>query len=167
MTRSIFALLALIVIALTQVTILPAVLPTTFRPDVVLAAAITWGALASYRQAVPMAVLGGFFVDIWTDGPVGLTALLAGLLAFSTAIGETPLVPATVAFPLILTFGAEIVLQVLRLLIFQAIGRQVEFTEPGPAILLLTAATSALIVLPAYPIAKMLYRRFGRPVAEW
>ena len=97
--------------ALVQVTVLPAVLPATFRPDVVLAMAITWGALASFRQAVPLAVLGGYLVDIWTDGPVGLTALLAGTVAFATAIGETPLVPTTIAFPLVLTFGAEIVLQ--------------------------------------------------------
>jgi hypothetical protein len=106
-------------------------------------------------------------VDMWSSGPVGLTALLAGLVSFSTAIGETPLVPANIAFPLVLTFGAEIVLQVLQLLIYQAIGRPVDYIDPDPAILLLTAATTALFVLPAYPIAKILHRRFGRPAVEW
>lgn len=163
----VIAPLFLLAVVMIHVTVLPAILPTTFRPDALLAATMTWGALAGYRQAVAVGVVGGFLVDLWGDAPVGLTGLLVGAVAFLTVIGEVPLVPANALFPLVATFVGELVLQGLRFIMFQAIGRPVEIVEPMPAIILLTAVSTALLALGFYPFARWLDRRLKGPRLEW
>ncbi|MFN8535668.1 MAG: rod shape-determining protein MreD [Dehalococcoidia bacterium] len=159
--------LFLLSVVLIHVTVLPAVLPTTFRPDAMLAATVTWGALAGYRQAVALGVVGGFIVDLWGDTPLGLTGLLIGAVAFLTAVGEIPLIPANVLFPMVTAFLGELVLQGLRFIMFQALGRPVELVDPMPAIVLLTAASTSLLVLVFYPFARWLDRRMKHPRLEW
>jgi rod shape-determining protein MreD len=167
LTTLVIAGLFVVAVVLIHVTVLPALLPTTFRPDALLAATMTWGALAGYRQAVALGVVGGFLVDLWSDAPIGLTGLLVGAVAFLTALGEIPLVPANALFPLLAAFFGEILLQGLRFVMFQALGRPVEVVEPMLAIVLLTAVSTALLVLPFYPFARWLDRRLKQPRLEW
>ncbi|GIW05200.1 MAG: hypothetical protein KatS3mg060_0005 [Dehalococcoidia bacterium] len=167
MSTALIAVLFLLTVVMIHVTILPAVLPTTFRPDALLAATMTWGALAGYRQAVALGVIGGFLVDLWGDAPIGLTGLLVGTVAFLTAIGEIPLIPANALVPLITAFIGEFVLQGLRFIMFQALGRPVELGDPMPAIILLTAVSTSMLVLGFYPFARWLDRRMKRPRLEW
>ncbi|MCS6801288.1 MAG: rod shape-determining protein MreD [Chloroflexota bacterium] len=167
MTTALIAVLFLLAVVLLHVTVLPTVLPTTFRPDALLAATMTWGALAGYRQAVAVGVVGGFLVDLWGDAPIGVTGLLVGAVAFLTAVGEIPLVPANALFPLLAAFVGELLVQGLRIILFQALGRPVEIVEPMPALILLTAVSTALLALGFYPFARWLDRRRRGPRLEW
>jgi hypothetical protein len=55
----------------------------------------------------------------------------------------------------------------LRFVMFQALGRPVELVEPMPAIVLLTATSTSLLVVVFYPFARWLDRRMKRPRLEW
>ena len=167
MIGAIALIAALIITALIQVTVFPAVLPISFRPDAILALAITWGAITSFRQAVPIGVLGGFLIDMWSDGPIGLSGLLIGSVSFLTIIGETPIVPNTVLFPLLLTFGADVILQFLHFIVFQALGRDVSWESPAPALGLLTAVSTSLLVLLMYSPSRWMARRLAPPRVDW
>jgi rod shape-determining protein MreD len=167
LTNLVLVALFLVGVVLLHVTVLPALLPTTFRPDALLAATVTWGALAGYRQAVALGVIGGFLVDLWSDAPMGLSGLIVGMVAFATVLGEVPLLPANVLFPLVLTFFGELAAQGIRFLLFQAIGRPVEGGEPLPALVVLTATSTALLVLGFYPVTRWLTRRLAGPRLEW
>lgn len=162
------AALLLLILALVQVTEGHRVAIAGALPSLVLVAVVSWGVLRGGLEALKWAVLGGFWLDMFSAFPAGSHIFALVVVAFLVSLGERALFQSNFAFPMILVFVATFVYDLTLLLLAGASGRHVVFETLVPATVFPAAVYNAVLFPAAHLLLTRLDRRFPVPVQpEW
>lgn len=160
--------LLMLMLALVQVTEGHRMAVAGALPALVLVAVVSWGVLRGALGALQWAVLGGFWLDLFSGFPAGSHIFALVVVAFLVGLGERALFQSSFVLPIILVFVATFVYELTLLLLAGASGRHVVFETLVPTTVFPAAVYSAVLFLPAHLLLMRLDRRFPVPVQpEW
>jgi rod shape-determining protein MreD len=121
----------MLALAIVQSTVLPKFPMLGFVPLPVLLVALAWGLLHTLEEGVVWAFVGGFFVDLFSIGPLGATSLALMAAVAAVILIQQNFPESRVLLPIILSFLASVVFWFVYLLILRIF---VPFIESDPAL---------------------------------
>ena len=115
----------LILLALLQATLMPAIPYVEIRPDLVLLLVLAWTMVRGISEGAVGAVVGGLALDIFSPLPLGSHAL--AMLVTIVPVGRlgAPFYRGNLAFPISGAFLATVLYNVLLLLLSSILGYKV------------------------------------------
>jgi rod shape-determining protein MreD len=157
MARLSFALL-LVVAALAQATILPALLPVGVVPNLVLVALLVWSALRGVAEGLGWVLVAGLLLDTMALDPLGTNGLALLPVALTAGLARRRFFRSGLVFPIVLaalaTIGHGLILAVLRGMEGGLPALPSELPLAGvPQLLVLQALLNAVLVPPLYFVA--------------
>ncbi len=163
-----FSALLLLILALVQVTEGHRMAIAGALPALVLVAVVSWGVLRGGLEALTWAILGGFWLDLFSGFPAGSHIFALVVVAFLVSLGERALFQSNFALPMILMFVATFAYELTLLLLAGASGRQVVFEVLVPATVFPAAIYNAVVFPLAHLLLTRVDRRYPVPVQpEW
>ncbi|MGD2206843.1 MAG: rod shape-determining protein MreD, partial [Anaerolineae bacterium] len=117
----------LIVIAILQSTVVPHLTIWDVFPDLPVLVVVSWSLLRGAGEGVVWGFISGLAVDLLSGAPFGAATLSFIAIGFLSGLGEATVFGAHVALPLITTFLATILYDLLFLLIVQISGNSVDW----------------------------------------
>lgn len=161
MIRVLVATGVLLVAALVQSLVGPALPLLGSRPDLPLVVVVAWSMLRGSNEGAIVGFLGGLMLDSAVARPFGLNAALLGLLGFCTGLGETNLYRGNVPFFLGAGAAATLVYHGLTMLALQAAGIGLPPLARTLQLVLPAAVMNALLLAPAFLLCRRLLRMLG------
>jgi rod shape-determining protein MreD len=158
MSSSIYVAIPLMaILAIGQTAVLPRFPILGQLPPLPLLVALAWGLLRGIDEGIIWAFIAGFFVDIFSIGPMGVTSLTY-IVAVTAVLWIQQAFPTSRVFLPILLAGLVTIIQlILYLFILRLLGVLSTFqVEPS---LLLTILINAILILPIYWLLFMIDRR--------
>lgn len=135
--------------------------------DVPLLLVVSWSLLEGRREGLVWGFIAGAAIDILSGAPFGAATLSLALVGFVTGLGEATVVRAHIALPLLATFLATLVYDLLFLAIVRILGQPVAWLDSLFRTVLpsavLNAALTPLVFLPL----RLVHRRFVRKEMEY
>lgn len=157
MPRPLFALL-LVVAALLQATILPALGPLVVMPNLVLVLVLARAAMRNLAEALLWTAFAGFLLDVLAMDPIGLNGLALLPVAVTGVVSQRRFFQSGVLFPMLLTMIATglnaVALAGLRALFSGGLEPMVV----APRMVVLQALLNAVLVPPVYGLMRWLNR---------
>jgi rod shape-determining protein MreD len=118
--RSIYlAVPIMLVLAIIQASVLPKFPILGFVPLPVLLVSLTWGLLHTLEEGVAWAFVGGLFVDLFSIGPMGSTALALMAAVAVVVFIKRNFPESRVILPIILSFLASLIFWFVYLLVLR------------------------------------------------
>lgn len=152
-----FALVALGLGALLQATLAPRLTLLGARVDLVLILVVAWATMREIDEAVLWGLLGGALVDLFSIAPFGTTILALGVVAvvvssLNQLLRRYPLLAVLVLAPI-----ATVVGDLLRAVILQHLGWQIDY----PSVVALVVLPDCVVNTLAAPIVYAALRLLG------
>lgn len=127
-------------------------------PQLLLPVAVAWGLLAGVEEGALWAFWAGFFLDLFSASPMGLSSL-AVLAAVTLVVSIQHLLPPSrYLIPLLLAALATLVYQLVYLVLLRLTGYPVNLQAAGE--LLPLALLHAVLMLPTYWLLDKVARLF-------
>jgi len=82
---------------------------------------VAWSLLRGTREGVILAFLGGFFLDLLSAAPFGVSTMPLLLVAFITGLGEVNILRSTFILPLLIGFLATLLYYMLAFVMFRTL----------------------------------------------
>jgi rod shape-determining protein MreD len=115
----------LILLALLQATVVPAVPYIGIRPDLVLLLVLAWTMVRGTTEGAVAAFIGGLAVDIFSPLPLGSHALVMLLTIAPIGAMGAPFYRGNLVFPIGGAFLATVLYNVLLLLLSRLLGQDI------------------------------------------
>jgi rod shape-determining protein MreD len=157
----------LIVIAILQSTVVPHLTIWDVFPDLPVLVVVSWSLLRGAGEGVVWGFISGLAVDLLSGAPFGAATLSFIAIGFLSGLGEATVFGAHVALPLITTFLATILYDLLFLLIVQISGNSVDWMGSLFRIILPSAVFNAALMPIVFLAVRKLHTWFGREEMEW
>jgi rod shape-determining protein MreD len=157
MARIVFAI-CLVLTALIQATVLPALDLIEVLPDVTLVLLLVWSALRGTAEGLIWAFALGMFIDVLSLDPLGTNALALLPVVLMGGIARRRLFHNTLILPLVLAVAATMVHAVVLLLFRSGEGAGLPFASVI-RLVVLQSLLNSLFVPPCYVIARWMERR--------
>lgn len=157
MARIVFAI-GLVLTALIQGTVLPALDVIEVLPDVTLVLLLVWSALRGTAEGLIWAFALGMFIDVLSLDPLGTNALALLPVVVMGGIARRRLFHNTLILPLVLAVAATMVHAVVLLLFRSGEGAGLPLASVT-RLVVLQALLNLLFVPPCYVIARWMERR--------
>lgn len=118
-------MILLVLLALLQATIVPAIPYVDIRPDLVLLLVLAWTMVRGTGEGAAGALVGGLALDVFSPLPLGTHAL--AMLAVIAPVGllGAPFYRGNLAFPIGGAFLATVLYNVLLLVLLRILGQDV------------------------------------------
>jgi|SRR5581483_8796001 len=149
MARPLFGIV-LVIAALLQATILPAIGPVIVLPDLVLVLVLARSATTGLAEALVWTAAAGLLLDVLAMDRIGVNGLALLPVALMGAIGRKRVFQSGLLFPMLLAMAATVV-QMALLAALRGLGG--EGVTPLPEVIrlvILQALLNALLVPPIY-----------------
>jgi rod shape-determining protein MreD len=158
----------LLLAALTQASLLPALGLIRARPEPVLVAVVVWAVLRGPRGALPWAFGGGLLLDLFSQAPLGTASLALLLVALCSSVGEASIFRTSFLLPTVIVFWASVLYGVLYLFLLRTHQMPVEWLGTLRYSVVPSAILSAACAPAAYWVLSRVERatRVIQPV-EW
>ncbi|MBN1483908.1 MAG: rod shape-determining protein MreD [Chloroflexia bacterium] len=153
-------ILALIVFALLQASLLPRLPLLYIRLDLVLLLVLGWAMLRGLREGAIMAFAGGIALDLLSSLPLGSHALLLLLVILPLGALGRPFFQETLTLPVLGALFATLLYYLLLLLLLSLLGQN----PPWGQILWRMALPQALAQAALMPLIYWLLRQVDRRV---
>lgn len=150
----------LILLALLQATIVPAIPYVGIRPDLVLLLVLAWTMVRGTTEGAVAAFVGGLAMDVFSPLPLGSHALAMLLTIAPVGWMGAPFYRGNLAFPIGGAFLATLLYNVLLLLLSRLFGQEVVWA----GLLWRVALPMALIVATLMPLIYWALDRIDRRV---
>jgi rod shape-determining protein MreD len=131
----------MLVLAVIQATILPKFSILGFVPLLVLLVAVSWGLLHTLEEGVVWAFVGGFFIDLFSIGPLGVTSLASMAAVTAVMLIKRNFPESRVILPILLSFLATLVFWFIYLLVLRLAVPLIINTSSELGIIALTEGT--------------------------
>lgn len=153
---------ALGLIALAQVSLIPALGISPTPPDPMLVIVVAWGVLRGTRGAIIWAVIGGLWLDLLSSGPFGAYTL--GLLAAAAiaGFGSSAIYRSHLVLALILVIPATLAQDLVQLALLWLSQRPVSLPDTVTRLMLPEILTNLLLMLAVFPLLSWINRVTGR-----
>ncbi|MEE9508490.1 MAG: rod shape-determining protein MreD, partial [Anaerolineales bacterium] len=117
----------LVVLAITQSTIINDLTLLEGRPDLILIAVVSWGIIGRYRESMVWGLIGGLALDLLSGLPLGVTAINLILIAFLVSFSEGRFWESHILMPLGVMLLASPLFYILSILTLWTLGYDLEF----------------------------------------
>lgn len=152
----------LALVALAQVSLIPALGISPVPPDPMLVIVVAWGVLRGARSAVIWAVIGGLWLDLLSSGPFGGYTL--GLLAAAAiaGFGSGTIYRSHLLLALVLVAPATLAQELIQLLLLWISQQPVSLPDTLARLVLPEILYNALLMLAIFPILSWVNRVTGQ-----
>lgn len=150
----------LLVVALTQATLLPAYNPIAVQPNVALVLLLVWCALRDLPEGLTWAFALGILLDVLAVDPLGSNALALLPVVLLAAVSRRRFFQSSLIFPMLLAVAATVAHAVVLLLLRGGAVGTIPLTTLARFVLL-QGLLDAIIVPPLYLVAASMNRRIS------
>lgn len=155
------------IVALFQSTLAPILAPFNAKPDLMLVAVISWSLLRGAREGTTWAFVGGIWLDLFSSGPFGLSALALMCVSLTVAVSELTVFRSHIILPVVAILAGTIMHGAAYLLALQVLGYEVVWLDVARRILLPTVFVNVLLTPLLFPVWNLLHRLTGREEMTW
>ena len=139
-------ILLLTALSILQTTVLPRLITSDLRPDVMLLVVVGWALLRGPREGALWGFVGGIGLDVLSAAPFGLNTLLLTLIGFASGLGETRIFRTNFILPPLVAAGATLVLYLTSAAWLQLAGWPVDWIALLARLVLPSVGVNALIM---------------------
>jgi rod shape-determining protein MreD len=160
----------LFIASLVQSVVLPATVPVSARPQVVVLLVIAVCLVESLYDAAIWGFVGGVTLDLMNAPllPVGSSALILVLVALLASMGRVSPFRNRLVLPLAVAFSGTLFYFMMTMALSFAVGNRVAFLDNMLLVALPSAVLNAILMPVAYSALLSLSLRVGRRVrVEW
>jgi rod shape-determining protein MreD len=161
--RFVIAAAILVVAALLQSVLGPALPLVRGRPDLVLVVVLAWSMLRGSGEGAFVGFLGGALLDTVSYTPFGINSALFGLLGYFVGLPEVNVYRGNIPYFLGTAIVATLAYHTLYFLLLQALGLALPPIYETYAAAIPAALLNALLLVPVF----LLCRRLLRALAGW
>lgn len=156
--------LGLGVVALVQVSLLPAFAVMGVPPDLALTIVVSWALLRGARSAIIWALVAGLWLDLLSGGPFGMYALGLMVAAGVAGLGGNMMFLGSTNFflPIAMAALATLAQSLVYWLILLLTGDAVSVLDMGLRIVLPQIVYNAALIIVVYPIVARISRATGQ-----
>ena len=158
-------LVAIIVAALVQVSVLPSFSIFGVQPSLVIVLLVAWMSIRGQREALFLIPAAGFVLGLLDGEPLGLAMLALAPLVLLTEVREWRRVESDLVPALVLTVAGTLVYETTALLSLAVRGEQVSWLASVVDVLVPAAIANALLLLPVYAVIRLASLDLRRPRA--
>ncbi|HEX5500380.1 MAG TPA: rod shape-determining protein MreD [Thermomicrobiales bacterium] len=157
MTRPLFAIV-LVVAALLQATVLPAIGPVIVLPDLVLVLVLVRSATRGLIEALVWTAVAGLLLDVLAMDRIGVNGLALLPVALMGVVAQRRVFQSGLLFPMLLAMAATVVQMTLLAVLRGADGQGLAPLPELARLVILQALLNALLVPPLYGLLHWLGR---------
>lgn len=154
--------LGLALVALVQVSTLPAFAIGSVVPDLILVIVVSWALLRGLRSALAWALVGGLCLDLLAGSPFGMYTLGLLVAAIVAGSGGNTLYRGSLLLPLAMLVLATLARSGVHLAVLLVTGHTLPTADTLLRLTLLELAYNTLLLLIIYPLLAMLNRATGQ-----
>lgn len=162
---SVVSIVALLLAAVIQSSVLPHVAILGVKADLVLLLVIAWSIRHGVEEGLIWAFIGGIAIDVLSAAPFGVSILAFGCAALLAGSFGPGMRKASVLLPLALTPLASIIATLCAALALAALGRMISWPVIVALVVLPAAALDSLVMLIVYPLVSLVDQRLS--TVEW
>lgn len=157
----------LVVVALMQATLMPHLAVWGVFPDLPVLVVVSWSLLRGSGEGAVWGFIAGVAVDLLSGAPFGAATLALVVVGFLWGQGKAAAFRAHMALPLLATFLATVLYDLIFLLVVQVVGGSVVWLASLFRIILPSAALNALLMPPVLILLRWLHLRLSHEEMEW
>ncbi|HEU0116874.1 MAG TPA: rod shape-determining protein MreD [Thermomicrobiales bacterium] len=157
MTRPLFGIV-LVIAALLQATLLPAIGPVIVLPDLVLVLILVRSATRGLVEALAWTAVAGLLLDVLAMDRIGVNGLALLPVALMGVVAQRRVFQSGLLFPMLLAMAATVVQMTLLAILRGADGQGLAPLPELARLVILQALLNALLVPPLYGLLHWLGR---------
>jgi rod shape-determining protein MreD len=157
MTRPLFGIV-LVIAALLQATLLPAIGPVIVLPDLVLVLILVRSATRGLVEALAWTAVAGLLLDVLAMDRIGVNGLALLPVALMGVVAQRRIFQSGLLFPMLLAMAATVVQMTLLAILRGADGQGLAPLPELARLVILQALLNALLVPPLYGLLHWLGR---------
>jgi rod shape-determining protein MreD len=136
------------------------------RPDLVLLAVIGWALAGGKTEAMVWGLIGGIVLDMFSEIPIGSSAIILIVIAYLVSLYEGRLWEAHLLMPLGITLLGSIAYHVWFLGVIFLMGRPIDLTFAFGRVIMPSIFLNLVLALPASQLLAGLRNRLYPPEIE-
>lgn len=149
-----------VIAALLQSTILPHLRVFGGQPDLIVILALAWASLDDDQEGMAWAFVGGFFLDLLSGVPLGVSSLVLVPIAYFVGLAEAQLYRNNLLLLTVLGMGSALAYHLGYLLLLRFL---VDYPVAWPgALWYVTLPSVALDTILIFPAVRLLQRWYNR-----
>lgn len=152
------ALPILLIAAVIQSTIVPEIRIGSGGPDLVLMLVLSWTLLADIEEGVVWAIVGGVVQDLINGVPLGTSALALVILAFAVNVSIRTVAWNNLIIPVPAAAVGTILYHLMLFVLLAVLGRRISMVYMLTSVTLPTLVFNAILILPIFRLAGLIYR---------
>lgn len=149
-------LLAIIIAAVAQVSVLPAFSIFGVQPNLLIVILVVWITIQGQRDALILIPAAGFVQGLLDSHPLGLAMLALAPLILMTDVRELRLMQSDLLLTVVLTALATIAYEGAFLLTLAVTGERPDWLASALDVLAPAIIANVLVALPVYGVARLL-----------
>jgi rod shape-determining protein MreD len=153
----------LVVLAITQSTIINDLRLLEGRPDLILIAVVSWGIIGRHKESMVWGLVGGLALDLLSGLPLGVTAINLILIAFLVSFSEGRFWESHILMPLGVMLLASPLFYILSILTLWTLGYDLEIGLAMSRVVLPGTFLNLLLILPGTQIMNAIDRLIHPP----
>lgn len=154
--------------AIVQSTLVPHISFVGAKPNLVLLVVISWSLFTGAKEGIVWGFIGGFFLDLLSGSPFGLSTLAMLLVSYLTGLQARNIFRSNITLPLATIFFATIMYDVVFLILLRLTGRPVAWGDSLIWITLPATLLNTLLMPLVYGLMLLLHRSItGREGIGW
>lgn len=157
----------LALLALVQATIGPYLTFAGVKPDLMLIAVISWSLLRGVREGIGWAFIGGLWLDLLSNTPLGISTLALMVVSLACALGELNVFRNQPMLPVLTVILGTILFTLVCLFLMQILAYHVIWWDSLRRVMLPSILLNALIAPMLYLPLSGLHRLTGRRAMNW
>jgi rod shape-determining protein MreD len=154
-------------IAVAQASILTRLTAGGWYPNLMLLSVIAWSLQRGSREGMVWGFAGGLAIDLLSNTPFGMNALLLTLAGFFAGLGEARVFRANFLLPIFIIVAITLGYFVAQSILFQIIGRPWPWLEITVSIVLPGVVFNLLVSPLVFRPLRWLSRHTGREQLRW
>ncbi len=155
------------IVALIQATLMPHLAVRGVFPDLPVLVVVSWSLLRGSGEGVVWGFIAGVAVDLFSAAPFGAATLGLIAVGFVWGLGKAAAFRAHLALPLLATFLATVLYDLIFLLVVQVAGGAVVWLGSLFRTILPSAVLNALLTPPVLIGMRWLHLRLSHEEMEW
>jgi rod shape-determining protein MreD len=154
--------LALGLIALVQVSLLPALALSPASPDPMLVVVVAWGVFRGVKAALVWALIGGLWLDLLSSGPFGAYTLGLLTAALIAGFGSGAIYRSHILLALVLVALATLAQDLVQFALLWITQQALSLPDALAKLALPEVLFNAILMLIMYPILSWVDKATGR-----
>jgi len=150
----------LIVVGIMQATIVPHIKVWGIFADLPVLVVTSWSLLQGAREGIVWGFIAGLVVDLLSGAPFGAATFSLMAAGFISGMGQATVFRNHIALPLVVTFLATIIYNLIFMLVLQIVGQPMAWIESLWRIVLPSAVLNTVLTPLVYVPLRLLHHRF-------